>query len=53
METTIMGYIGIIGYILGFYKDNGQEHGNYYVSLVVVCLQGFQEDYTGLALKTL
>ena len=30
METTIMGYIGIIGYILGFYRDNGKENGNYY-----------------------
>ena len=24
METTI------IGYILGLYKDNGKEHGNYH-----------------------
>ena len=24
METT-----GIIGYILGFYRDNGKENGNY------------------------
>ena len=23
METTIMGYIGILGTILGFYWDNG------------------------------
>ena len=30
METTIMGYIGIIGYILGFYRDNGKQNGNYY-----------------------
>ena len=34
METTIMGYIGIIGYILGFilglYRDNGKENGNYH-----------------------
>ena len=29
METTIMGYIGIIGYILGLYWDNGKENGNY------------------------
>ena len=28
METTIMGYIGIIGYILGLYWDNG-KNGNY------------------------
>ena len=33
METTIMGYIGIIGYILGFYRDNGKEKGNYYNGL--------------------
>ena len=30
METTILGYIGIIGYILGLYRDNGKENGNYY-----------------------
>ena len=24
METTIMGYIGIIGYILGLCRDNGR-----------------------------
>ena len=30
METTIMGYIGIIiGYILGLDRDNGKENGNY------------------------
>ena len=28
METAIMGYIGIIGYILGLYGDNGKENGN-------------------------
>ena len=38
METTIMGYIGIIvGYIgiieciLGLYWDNGKENGNYFI----------------------
>ena len=25
-----MGYIGIIGYILGLYRDNGKENGNYF-----------------------
>ena len=30
METTIMGYIGIIGYMLGLYRDNGKENGNCY-----------------------
>ena len=25
-----MGYIQIIGYILGLYRDNGKENGNYY-----------------------
>ena len=29
METTIMGDIGVIGYILGIYWDNGKENGNY------------------------
>ena len=33
METTIMGYIGIIGTILGLYWDNGKENGNYYNGL--------------------
>ena len=32
METTIMGYIGIIGTILGLYWDNG-KNGNYYNGL--------------------
>ena len=27
--TTTMGSIGIIGYILGLYKDNGKENGIY------------------------
>ena len=30
METTIMGYIGVI---LGLYWDNGKENGNYYNGL--------------------
>ena len=25
--------MGIIGYILGLYRDNGKEHGNYYNGL--------------------
>ena len=41
METTIMGYMGIIGIIQGLYRDivlvikreNGKEHGNYYNGL--------------------
>ena len=33
METTIMGYIGIIGSIMGYYWDTGKEHGNYYNGL--------------------
>ena len=28
METTISGYIGII---LGLYRDNGKENGNYHL----------------------
>ena len=24
------GYIGIMGYIVGLYRDNGKENGNYY-----------------------
>ena len=34
IETTIMGYIGIIGYILGIYRDNGKENGNYYNGVI-------------------
>ena len=30
METTLMGYKGIVGYILGISRDNGKENGNYY-----------------------
>ena len=34
METIIVGYIGILlGYILGLYRDNGKENGNYYNGL--------------------
>ena len=33
METTVMGHAGIIGYILGLYRDNGKEHGNYWNTL--------------------
>ena len=29
IKTTIMGYIGFIGYILGLYWDNGKENGNH------------------------
>ena len=28
--NTLMGYIGIIGYILGLYRDDGKENENYY-----------------------
>ena len=34
LETTIMGHIGIIGYILGIYRDNGKENGNYYNGVI-------------------
>ena len=33
MEATIMGYKGIIGNILGLYRDNGKENGNYHNGL--------------------
>ena len=32
-----MGYIGIIGYMLVIYRDNGKEHGNYYNGLYRYC----------------
>ena len=28
METDIVGCIGIIGYILGLYREKGKENGN-------------------------
>ena len=34
METTTMGYIGIIQ---GLYRDNGKENGNYYNGLFRDC----------------
>ena len=36
METTIMGYTEIMGYILGLYKDKGKENGNYYLLIFVL-----------------
>ena len=33
LQGLCRDYIGIIGYILGLYKDNGREHGNYYNGL--------------------
>ena len=35
METIIMSYIGILGYILGLYTDNGKENGNYYNGIIM------------------
>ena len=29
METTIGNYYSTVGYILGLYRDNGKEIGNY------------------------
>ena len=29
----VVKIIGIIGYILGLYRDNGKENGNYYNGL--------------------
>ena len=29
METTIMGYVGVVGVIFGLYWGNGKENGNY------------------------
>ena len=38
METTILGYIGIIGYILGLHRGNGREHGKYNLGFRVPAL---------------
>ena len=38
METTIMGYIGVmLGYISGLYWDNGKDNGNYYLGFSIKC----------------
>ena len=46
MQTTIMGYIGIIRYIMGLYRDTGKENGSYSLGFRVyglaVLAQGFQ-----------
>ena len=35
--------LGIIGYILGLYRDSGKENGNYY--------SGLYRDYKGVGLR--
>ena len=35
MEAAMMGYVGIIGYILGICRDNGKENGSYYLGFRV------------------
>ena len=35
METTMTGFIGIMGYILGLSRGNGKENGNYYLGFSV------------------
>ena len=39
-ETTMV-YCGYIGYILGLYRDNGKENGNYYSILGLYLHQCF------------
>ena len=29
-------YLGIIGYILGLYRDNGKENGSYYKTRLIL-----------------
>ena len=48
MDATIMGYIGIIGYIWGLYRENGKENGSYYViirhnSIIGYIVLGFRD----------
>ena len=45
MQATRMGYIGIIRYILGLYRDNGKENGDYYIHNGVYI--GFELDPCG------
>ena len=53
METTIMGYIGILGYILGIYWDNGKENGNYYSILVLYWENGKENgNYYSILVET-
>ena len=55
METTIMYrvmYIGIIGHILGLYRDNGKENKNYHSWFwVVFFLRSWEEFLVSLALR--
>ena len=32
------GYIGMAGYVLASYRDNGKENGNYYNGPMMICL---------------
>ena len=32
------GDIGITGYVLALYRDNGKENGNYYNGPMMICL---------------
>ena len=38
MISIIRVHIGIIGAILGLYRDNGKENGNYHSDTGVPCL---------------
>ena len=41
---SFFGYIlniGIMGTILGFYGDNGKEHGNYYIGVIYTLVVPF------------
>ena len=44
MKVPLKGYRGYIGVILGLYRDNGKENGNYYLGFRV---QGFR-GYVGI-----
>ena len=51
METTIMGYIGVIlGYILALYLDHGQENGNYHLGFGFRVLK-HKQDHAGFGCR--
>ena len=51
MGTTIRGYIGIMGYILRLYRDNGKENGFLMIWVVVKIMVPFLGPYCSTALN--
>ena len=43
--------MGVIGNILGLYRDNGKENGNYYNVKTIGLFRGYIGDYIGIMEK--